>query len=78
LANPDALAAKGRLGKARASALFSWEVVADAHERIFSDIAEFRAREARLPSPETSHNPERTESASVRRKVLRRERETAP
>lgn len=50
LANPDALAEKGRLGKDRASALFSWEVVADAHERIFSDIAAFRACEERGPA----------------------------
>jgi glycosyltransferase involved in cell wall biosynthesis len=76
LADPDALAEKGRLGRQRASALFSWEVVADAHERIFSDIGEFRSHEARQPSPEGTRSAGPADTASGGSASLRRERET--
>jgi glycosyltransferase involved in cell wall biosynthesis len=77
LANPDALAEKGRLGKDRASALFSWEVVADAHERIFSDIAAFRAHEERDPSTGGSAPSRPAGDSGKGPMVARREHETA-
>lgn len=75
LANPDALAEKGRVGKARASALFSWEVVADAHERIFADIADFRMHDARARSSDAARPGAGVESADDGVKALKRERE---
>jgi glycosyltransferase involved in cell wall biosynthesis len=77
LANPEALAGKGALGKVRASDLFSWEVVADAHERIFSDVAEFRVHDDRAQSLDRPGAVERAGCADDGPTVLRRERETA-
>ncbi|MFZ4759464.1 MAG: glycosyltransferase, partial [Burkholderiaceae bacterium] len=78
LANPDALAEKGRLGKQRASALFSWEVVADAHERIFSDIAEFRMHDAPARSADPTRASQQEDSAAGVPKILKREQEPTP
>lgn len=78
LANPEALAEKGRLGKERAGALFSWEVVADAHERIFSDIAAFRMHEAGRRAASAARDGERVESAGEGPTVQKRERESIP
>lgn len=77
LANPEALADKGREGKARADTMFSWEVVADAHERIFSDIAAFRAFESQAAAPGASRAVPRADSGSGGSTALLRERETS-
>jgi len=74
LANPDALAEKGVQGKRRASALFSWEVVADLHERIFLDIEQFRAHEAKLKASEPTLVPEGADGAAA----AKREKEPIP
>jgi glycosyltransferase involved in cell wall biosynthesis len=78
LANPDELAEKGRLGQSRAGSLFSWEVVADAHERIFSDVADFRAHDARVRSAGLARPSERVGSGGDGETVLNRERATTP
>ena len=78
LANPDALLEKGRLGKERASALFSWEVVADAHERIFTDVAGFRAHEDRVRSSASPRPSAQGGPAGAGSAVANRERETTP
>jgi glycosyltransferase involved in cell wall biosynthesis len=76
LANPEAVLEKGRLGRERASALFSWEIVADAHQRIFTDIAEFRAHDSRVQSSDPPSSPGHVEPAGDGPTVLKRERET--
>jgi glycosyltransferase involved in cell wall biosynthesis len=78
LANPDALAEKGRLGRERANTLFSWEVVADAHAQIFSDIAEFRSQEAKPHSSDRASSSEGGDAAGDGAATLKRERETIP
>jgi glycosyltransferase involved in cell wall biosynthesis len=42
LAHPQALAALGQAGQARARRRFSWEAVAEAHERIFANPTALR------------------------------------
>jgi glycosyltransferase involved in cell wall biosynthesis len=76
LADPEALAEKGRLGRQRASALFSWEVVADAHERIFSDIAAFRQHEAKSNGSDPPRAPAGADVAGAGSASLKREQET--
>ncbi len=44
LANAEALAENGQRGKARARAMFSWDAVAEAFERVFADSAGARHR----------------------------------
>jgi glycosyltransferase involved in cell wall biosynthesis len=78
IAHPEALDDMGRLGKERAGALFSWDTVADSHERIFENIAAFREQEALRRLAKLAHGAERADVGVGSAAARKHDPETIP